>query len=73
MDTLVARYSRPTFQQNESFADDDPEELMGPTPPLSLKFAMPPVAQVHITPYRPVLPARRAGLARGSADIPIPL
>lgn len=47
MDALVSRYSRPAYAQNESFEDEN-EELMGmdPASNLSLKFAMPPVAQV---------------------------
>jgi len=51
MDTLVARYSRPAFQQNESFDEDhDDLGLGGPAPLLSLKFAMPPVAHVRFLP-----------------------
>jgi len=47
MDTLVARYSRPMFS-NEGYAKEQQEELEGvqEVPALSLKFAMPPVAQV---------------------------
>jgi hypothetical protein len=44
MDTLVARYSQPLFEQE--YSQDDQMELYQPTPSLSLKFAMPPVAQV---------------------------
>lgn len=50
MDSLVARYSRPAFEENEDIFRDEEEqdlELMGAAPPLSLKFAMPPVAQVR--------------------------
>lgn len=48
MDTLVARYSRPAYEQNESFEDD----LMDPSPManLSVKFAMPPISQVRLAP-----------------------
>jgi hypothetical protein len=46
MDSLVAQYSRPSFQ-NEGNDEIQQEELFGPTPGLSLKFAMPPVAQVR--------------------------
>jgi 20S proteasome subunit beta 5 len=46
MDTLVAKYSRPAFH-NEDFKDET-EELMNTETPLSLKFAMPPVAHVSI-------------------------
>lgn len=48
MDSLVAKYSRPAYEQHNTFRDDEQEdlELMGEAPPLSLKFAMPPVAHV---------------------------
>lgn len=45
MDSLVAKYSRPAYQQNEPFEDQD--ELVNPMADLSIKFAMPPVAQVR--------------------------
>jgi hypothetical protein len=44
MDTLVATYSRPMFE-NEGYSQEDQLELYQPVPSLSLKFAMPPVAQ----------------------------
>lgn len=44
MDTLVARYSRPAYQQNEPFSENTEDELVEGIPSLSLKFAMPPVA-----------------------------
>ena len=48
MDTLVARYSRPAYEQDEALqAFDEQDELMNPTSSLSVKFAMPPVAQVR--------------------------
>jgi 20S proteasome subunit beta 5 len=46
MDALVAQYSRPQFE-NEGFSQDEQQELSEVTPPLSLKFALPPVAQVN--------------------------
>ena len=47
MDTLVARYSRPAYQQNENlFSEYEQDELNDSVPGLSLKFAMPPVAHV---------------------------
>lgn len=45
MDTLVARYSRPAYEQNESF-EDEAQDLMNPTSSLAGNFAMPPIAQV---------------------------
>lgn len=45
MDALVARYSRPAFE-DEGYNSDDQQELAQVTPPLSLKFALPPIAQV---------------------------
>jgi 20S proteasome subunit beta 5 len=45
MDTLVARYSRPMFER-EGFSQNEEQELYQTVPSLSLKFAMPPVAQV---------------------------
>jgi hypothetical protein len=47
MDTLVAQYSQPMFEK-EQYNQDDQMELYQPAPSLSLKFAMPPVAQVCI-------------------------
>lgn len=50
MDTLVARYSRPMYE-NEGYAKEQQEEmeLVQEVPALSLKFAMPPVAQVSLS------------------------
>lgn len=42
----MARYSRPAFEQNEMLHEDI-EELANPVPSVSLKFAMPPIAQVR--------------------------
>lgn len=46
MDTLVARYSRPAYQENELFSEQEQQDLDDVAPSLSLKFAMPPVAHV---------------------------
>jgi len=45
MDALVAQYSRPAFE-DEGYSPEDQQELAQVTPPLSLKFALPPIAQV---------------------------
>jgi len=45
MDALVAQYSRPAFE-DEGYSSEDQQELTKVTPPLSLKFALPPIAQV---------------------------
>ncbi|PTB81613.1 hypothetical protein M440DRAFT_1418268, partial [Trichoderma longibrachiatum ATCC 18648] len=46
MDTLVAKYSRPAYAQNEPLEDEElSHELMDPAAHLSLNFAMPPIAQ----------------------------
>ena len=45
MDALVERYSRPAFEQ-ESYSREEQQELIQTRPPLSLKFALPPVANV---------------------------
>ena len=48
MDTLVARYSRPAALQHETFGEDQQDDLANDmAPALSLKFAIPPVAQVR--------------------------
>lgn len=47
MDALVAQYSRPALQ-NEVYTEEDQHELTQITPPLSLKFALPPIAQVGL-------------------------
>ena len=49
MDTLVAQYSKPMFEK-ENYSQDDQMELYQQAPSLSLKFAMPPVAQVWLCP-----------------------
>lgn len=46
MDTLVARYSRPAFEQNEPF-ENEAQEMMDATSSLTTKFAMPPISQVR--------------------------
>lgn len=46
MDTLVSRYSRPAYAQNEPL-EDETDELMNATAQLSVNFAMPPIAQVR--------------------------
>lgn len=47
MDTLVARYSRPTYGQSEALNDQDEMDFNEAVSAPSLKFAMPPVAQVR--------------------------
>jgi hypothetical protein len=46
MDTLVAQYSRPMFEK-ENNHEEDQMDLYNPAPSMSLKFAMPPIAQVR--------------------------
>jgi 20S proteasome subunit beta 5 len=58
MDTLVARYSRPAYHDNEVFSEQEQQDLSDSVPSLSLKFAMPPVAHVR----------RFLGPARGNFD-----
>lgn len=48
MDSLVFTYSRPAFQ-DEVCSNDEQQELIQATPPLSLKFAMPPMPNVRYT------------------------
>jgi len=45
MDSLVAQYTRPAHA-DEGQSHEEQLELIHPTPELSLKFALPPVAQV---------------------------
>jgi hypothetical protein len=52
MDTLVAQYSRPMLEK-ENFSDDDQMKLYQADPILTLRFAMPPVAQVSVRPSMP--------------------
>lgn len=47
MDLLVAQYSRPAFQE-EGYSSQEQQELAETVPPLSLRFAMPPVAKVNL-------------------------
>ncbi|KAF7504972.1 Proteasome subunit beta type-5 [Endocarpon pusillum] len=44
MDTLVATYTRSPFE-NEGFSSDEQQDYTNSLPPLSLKFALPPVAR----------------------------
>lgn len=46
MDLLVAQYSRPAFQ-DEGYSSQEQQELSETVPPLSLRFAMPPIAKVN--------------------------
>jgi hypothetical protein len=46
MDTLVARYTRPAFERTGWL--EEQQELAQNTPPLSLRFALPPIANVSI-------------------------
>jgi 20S proteasome subunit beta 5 len=45
MDKLVAQYSRPPHQ-NVFYSEQEQQDLTESLPPLSLKFALPPVANV---------------------------
>ena len=45
MDTLVAHYSRPVYQQ-EAYSWEEQQELSGSMPPLSLRFALPSMPNV---------------------------
>lgn len=54
MNSLVAQYSRPAFR-NEGYSEHEQDEISQTTPPLSLRFAMPPIANVS-------LPASALGL-----------
>lgn len=45
----MAQYSRPAFAE-EGQSQQEQQELCQPTPELSLKFALPPVAQVRLIP-----------------------
>jgi len=44
MDTLVAQYSKPMFEKD--YSEEDQLDVYQQPPSLSLRFAMPPVAQV---------------------------
>ena len=46
MDTLVARYGRPAFE-DEEYSQSEQQELSQTTPSLSLNFALPPLANVR--------------------------
>lgn len=61
MDTLVAKYSRPAYAQNEGLTEQDEMDFAEGVPGPSLKFAMPPVAQVRATAlvYRSYSPTHR--------------
>ena len=46
MDTLVSSYSQSAFE-DEGYSSDEHQELVQYTPPLSLKFSLPPIANVQ--------------------------
>ena len=46
MDSLVATYSRPAFE-DEAYSSEEREELTQITPSLSLNFALPPIRNVR--------------------------
>ncbi len=68
MDALVAKYSRPAFQQNESFAEQDEQDVCDSVPSLSLRFAMPPVAHVGGAPLSSFYSQRRRFFSDGPAS-----
>lgn len=45
MDTLVNQYTRQAYE-NEGYSRYEQQELAEATPPLSLRFALPPIANV---------------------------
>jgi 20S proteasome subunit beta 5 len=45
MDSLVSQYSRPAYTE-EGQTEEEQQQLYSGAPELSLKFALPPVAQV---------------------------
>lgn len=45
MDKIAAQYSRPSHQ-NEFYSEQEQQDLTESLPPLSLKFALPPVDNV---------------------------
>ncbi len=55
MDTLVARYTGSPFA-SEGFSSEDQQDYADSLPPLSLKFALPPVARVSRCPQKEVSP-----------------
>ena len=50
MNALVARYSQPAALR-ESYSDEDQHELCQTKPSLSLKFTLPPIANVSVVKY----------------------
>ena len=52
MDALVAQHTRPAFE-NEGYSYEDHQELSQTVPPLSLKFALPPLENVNESTTRP--------------------
>ena len=56
MDALVAKYRRPAGMMEESFGEEETQDMMAlENPALSLKFAMPPVSHVsaYLRPHAP--------------------
>ena len=52
MDSLVSTYSRSAFE-DEGYSSDEQQELIQTAPPLSLKFAMPPLPNVSSSDFPP--------------------
>ncbi|OKP11756.1 Proteasome subunit beta type-5 [Penicillium subrubescens] len=59
MDKIVAQYSRPSYQN--VYTEQDQQELTESLPPLSLKFALPPVANVSYSNTNKVIHGLEAG------------
>ena len=47
MDSIVAQYSRPLYE-DEGYSSEEQLDMIQSTPNISLKFAMPPIAQVSL-------------------------
>lgn len=74
MDALVAKYRRPAGMMEESFGEEEAQDMMAlENPGLSLKFAMPPVSHVSARPIRsyalPSPPHSPPGTKRGITKV----
>ena len=71
MDSLVAQYTRPPFE-DEGDSQADQQEMISTSPPLSLKFAMPPMPNVRYgCPLaHPALPTIGPRLIDASSPLP---
>ena len=68
MDSLITKYSTPSYEEPQSQEQED--DLSLSTPPLSLKFAMPPVQNVRNCNMHSMTPLSPYSILTDTSPIP---